>query len=98
MTLSIFMICLLLCESNKVNCIVPIPDAIVLPTTPVTPTVDAGFIEVNMSRREHMWCVAQLSVPNSVGSLPNETFVLSSIFMGELCKAIALQSSFILVV
>ena len=49
-----------------VNCMVPMPSASELPATPLTPTVVDRFIVVNSSNCEHIWCVAQLSVPNSV--------------------------------
>ena len=79
--------CLTPSSSVIVNIIVPIPDTIVLPVTPVTPTFGAGRMFTNKFNHEQIWSVAQLSVPNSVGSFVNEYTWSDAAYFVVLCRA-----------
>ena len=72
--------------SINMNFIVPMPDAIKLPATSVTPNDDAGRMFVKRLSKEHMWWVAQLSVPNSVASLWNDMVLFEVDFLLTLCS------------
>ena len=61
------MVCLMLLSSVMVNCIVPIPAAMVLPLTTRSPIISAVRMDMNIPSMEQIWCVAQLSVLNKVG-------------------------------
>ena len=86
MTLSRVMLCDVPSSSLIVNCMVPMPSASELPATPLTPTVVDRSIVVNSSNCEHIWCVAQLSVPNSVLVGANEQRLVSNFVVLELAR------------
>ena len=74
------MIYLVLISSSLINCIVPIPSTIVLPTIPFTPMC-AEDLDMDMSNSscEKIWCVAQLSVLNLVELDSNDHLYISSL-------------------
>ena len=60
-------------SSVRSNLMEPIPSTIDSPEIPRTPIGEVfSWMEVNKCRTEQTWCVAQLSVPNSIGSGSNE--------------------------
>ena len=73
-------------SSLIVNCMVPMPSVSELPAIPLTPTVVDRSIVVNSSNCEYIWCVAQLSVPNSVLVGANEQRLVSNFVVLELAR------------
>lgn len=71
-TFSSCIVCLMLSLSVIINWIVPIPDVMVLPNTPVTPTLGTGLMSIKILLSKQMQWITQLLVPNSVGLLVNE--------------------------
>ena len=77
-------LCVTPSSSLRSKDIVPKPAAAEKPDTPRTFSVEVGVdIEVNNLRSEQIWCVAQLSVPNSVGVEANEYVFWASCWVGD---------------
>ena len=78
-----------------VNYTVPMPSAIELPATPLTPMVVDFTMVMKISSWEQMWWVAQLSVPNSVGALveSKEQRLVEAMEVAELARAMTSETS-----